>query len=134
MRLRFSSPLTGPWKKELRTEYILVWSPGARVGHAWLKVEAMNGMGVCESDGRGMESGMFGLAVADVGSGGIERKDDKIPGINRATTCWIDRGFYENGVARMKEHKTRSEEHTSILTQLGGGASAMMCNTKSLTS
>jgi len=94
----------------------------------------MNGMGVWESDERGMESGMFGLAVADVGSGGIEREDGKIPGINRATTCWIDRECYKNSVGEMKEHRTRREEHTSILTQLGGGASAMMCNIKSLMS
>ena len=29
-----------------RTDYILDWSPGARVGQAWLNVETMNGNGV----------------------------------------------------------------------------------------
>lgn len=53
----------------------------------------MNGMGVSDSDGRGMERGMFGLAVADVGSGERERKDGRIPGINNVTTFWMDRGF-----------------------------------------
>ena len=34
----------GPVKKVLSTLCILVESPGARVGHAWLKVLAINGM------------------------------------------------------------------------------------------
>ena len=38
---------------------------------------------------RGMESGRFGLAVAEVGNGGKERISGDIPGMRSATTFWI---------------------------------------------
>ena len=123
MRFFFSSPLTGPWKKEPRTEYILVWSPGARVGQAWLKVEAMNGRDVFESPGSGIATGILGFAVAEVGSGGRARKSGRMPGINSATTFCIDRAFC--GVSDACENE-QEKKRTWILTQLGGGASAMM--------
>lgn len=51
----------------------------------------MNGMGVLDSGGRGMESGTFGLLVADVGKGGRANVEGSIPGIRSVTTFWIDR-------------------------------------------
>lgn len=85
----------------LRTEYICVWSPGARVGHAWLNVDAMNGSsgvdldagGTLDVEGRGIDSGMFGLEVADVGRGGREIRERVRPGIRRVTTLFIERAF-----------------------------------------
>jgi hypothetical protein len=44
---------------------------------------------------RGMESGRFGLAVAEVGKGGKERISGVIPGIRSATTFWIMLTFLE---------------------------------------
>lgn len=38
---------------------------------------------------RGMESGRFGLEIAEVGKGGKERISGVIPGMRRATTFWI---------------------------------------------
>lgn len=38
---------------------------------------------------RGIESGRFGLAVAEVGRGGKERISGDIPGMRSATTFWI---------------------------------------------
>jgi hypothetical protein len=52
----------------------------------------MNGMGVCDSAGRGIESGTFGLAVAEVGKGGRAKVEGRIPGMRSATTFSIDRG------------------------------------------
>ena len=104
MRRFFSSPLTGPWKKELRTEYILLWSPGARVGQAWLNVEATNGRGVDDSFGSGIAIGIFGLTVAEVGGGGKARNSGCMPGINSATTFCMDRAFL-GGVGRIKRKK-----------------------------
>jgi len=67
-----------------------LWSPGARVGHAWLKVDVMKGIvgSVVEVDlgGYGIESGKLGFDVADVGKGGRERSDGVRPGISRVTT------------------------------------------------
>ena len=111
MRLLFSSPLTGVWKKVLRTECMRVASPGARVGQAWEKVRAMNGtppysaaassewgstdegrsedsdgVGGGGSDGRGMGIGRLGFFVAEVGGGGRERTVDVKPGTRRTTS------------------------------------------------
>ena len=58
MRRFFSSPLTGPWKNVPRTEYILEWSLGARVGQTWLNVEAMKGSGVFDLLGSSMDVGV----------------------------------------------------------------------------
>ena len=44
---------------------------------------------------RGMESGRFGLAVAEVGKGGKERISGVIPGMRSATTFWIMLTFLE---------------------------------------
>jgi hypothetical protein len=52
----------------------------------------MKGMGVLDSGGRGMESGTFGLLVAEVGKGGRAKVEGRIPGIRSATTFSIDRG------------------------------------------
>lgn len=91
----FSSPLTGPWKKALKTECILVGSPGAFVGHAWLKVFAMKGRSLGDSGvGSGIERGRLGFDVADVGKGGSERRDGVMPGIRRATTFLMERVFW----------------------------------------
>jgi hypothetical protein len=54
-------------------------------------------MGVLDSAGRGMESGMFGLLVAEVGRGGRANVDGRIPGIRSATTFSIDRAFCTDG-------------------------------------
>ena len=72
-RLFFSSPETGPWKNAFSTECIRNWSPGARVGHAYVKVDCMNGtpdVPAASACGSGTCRGRFGFAVADVGSGG----------------------------------------------------------------
>ena len=54
-RLRFfSSPVTGTWKNAERAENILVASPGARVGHAWLNLDAMKGSKVPGGEGNGI--------------------------------------------------------------------------------
>lgn len=106
MRLFFSSLLRGPWKNAPRTEYMRVWSPGARVGQAWLNVEAINGNSVCESFGSGIAQGIFGLAVAEVGGGGKERKSESIPGINSATTFCTERAFWGTvGMLRDKKQE-----------------------------
>jgi hypothetical protein len=63
-----------------------VGSPGARVGQAWLNVDAINGMSVLEASGSGMESGTFGFAVADVGKGGSASSDGVRPGMSSVTT------------------------------------------------
>jgi len=71
-----------------------VWSPGARVGHAWLNVEAMNGMvwrGAPSegAGGRGIARGRLGFDVAVVGKGGKDSMSGVRPGIQRATALWI---------------------------------------------
>lgn len=97
-RLFRSSPVTGPWKNALSTECIRVWSPGARVGHAYVNVEEMNGtLGEASSDGcaggNGTARGTLGFEVAEVGRGGSARMSGVSPGIRRATTFVIVRGF-----------------------------------------
>jgi hypothetical protein len=72
-----------------------VRSPGARVGQAWLNVDAMYGMSLLEVSGKGMESGKFGFIVADVGRGGSARSDGVRPGMSRVTTFSMDREFCE---------------------------------------
>ena len=82
-----------------------VWSPGARVGHAWLKVVAMKGIfsaRLCDSDddeaddgaSRGIEIGRLGLAVAVEGGGGRESRSGVRPGTRSATTFWTWFAFY----------------------------------------
>ena len=44
---------------------------------------------------RGMESGRFGFAVAEVGKGGRERISGDMPGMRSATTFWIMLTFFE---------------------------------------
>ena len=44
---------------------------------------------------RGMESGIFGLTVAEVGKGGKERISGVRPGMRSATTFWIILTFLE---------------------------------------
>ena len=80
----------GPWKNAVKMLCMRVWSPGARVGHAWLKVEAIKGMPE-EAPGaeRGIASGTFGFEVAEVGSGGRPKSSGVNPGIKRVTTFWI---------------------------------------------
>lgn len=70
-----------------------VGSPGARVGHAWLNVDAMNGMSLPDASGKGIANGTFGFVVADVGRGGKARSDDVRPGMSSVTTFCIDREF-----------------------------------------
>jgi hypothetical protein len=65
------------------------------VGQAWLKVDAINGMSVLEVSGNGIESGKFGLAVAEVGRGGRASSDGVRPGMSSVTTFCIDREFCE---------------------------------------
>ena len=84
----------------LSTMSIRVWSPGARVGHAWLKVVAMKEIfsaRPCDApdddeadDGtsRGIEIGKLGLAVAVAGGGGKESRSGVGPGTRSATTFW----------------------------------------------
>ena len=50
----FSSPVTGTWKNADRAENIFVASPGARVGHAWLNLDAMKGSKVPGGEGNGI--------------------------------------------------------------------------------
>jgi hypothetical protein len=45
-------------------------------------------------DRRGMESGRFGLEVAEVGKGGKERILGVTPGMRSATTFWIMLTFF----------------------------------------
>jgi hypothetical protein len=86
-------------KIELITLCILYWSPGARVGQAWLNVVAMKGihaavdtstvplsLGKGGSDARGIDIGKLGLEVADVGKGGSESISGVSPGTKRTTT------------------------------------------------
>ena len=71
-----------------------VWSPGARVGHAWLKVVVTNGMLLgLASDGRGMATGRLGLDVAEVGKGGSDNEGPVTPGTRSATTRSIALAF-----------------------------------------
>ena len=73
------------------------WSPGARVGHAYVNVALMNGTpGGAFSVGRGTCSGRFGLEVAEVGRGGRERTSGVNPGIRSTTTLLIEREFYRS--------------------------------------
>lgn len=54
---------------------------------------------VCNVGGRrGMESGRFGLEVAEVGKGGKERISGVIPGMRSATTFWIMLTFLEREI------------------------------------
>jgi hypothetical protein len=99
----FSCALMGPWKNVLRTENMRKWSPGARVGHAWLKMEVMNGMRIsCAlvSSGRGIGMGRLGLDVAEVGSGGRERDGPVTPGIWIAISFSIALAFFGDIVRR----------------------------------
>lgn len=71
-----------------------VWSPGARVGHAWLNVDAMNGILGQETPsvgmgGRGIARGRLGFDVAVDGNGGKDSTSGVRPGIQRVTTLWI---------------------------------------------
>ena len=105
-RLFFSSVLTGPVKKEFITLCILFWSPGARVGQAWLNVVAMKGIQAAVDtsvvsvslgiggDARGMAMGTLGLEVAEVGKGGNERISGVSPGAKTTTTLWIKLRFW----------------------------------------
>lgn len=97
-RFFFSSPLTGPWKNAFKTECMRVWSPGARVGHAWLNVFLMKGKPEDESSagpagGSGTARGKLGFAVAEVGRGGSEMMSGVMPGNRIATTFCTDLGF-----------------------------------------
>lgn len=110
----------GALKNVDKTLCIRVESPGARVGHAWLKVEEMNGsLGGCwipvsdtSRGGKGIDKGKFGLVIAEVGKGGRPRMSEVIPGTRIVTTFVINEAF-------------------STLSQLGGGASEMMCRARS---
>ncbi len=90
--LFFSSPLIGPLKNVLSTLCMRVWSPGARVGHACVKVVAMNGIQAAiesafwDFERRGIEIGRFGFEVAAVGKGGSSKTSGVNPGIRTATT------------------------------------------------
>jgi hypothetical protein len=91
-----------------------VGSPGARVGQAWLNVDAMNGISLLEISGNGMESGIFGLMVADVGRGGSARSDGVRPGMSRVTTFCIDREFCGIFSARGKEIRARRSKPGTV--------------------
>ena len=64
---------------------------------------------------RGMESGRFGLAVAEVGKGGKERMSGVIPGMRRATTFWIIWTFLK--IARMlsERHLINRKKKTTYI-------------------
>ena len=68
----FSSPVTGTWKNAERAENIFVVSPGARVGHAWLNLDAIKGNKVPGGEGNGISTGTLGLSIVDVEIGGNE--------------------------------------------------------------
>ena len=52
-----------------------------------------------------MESGRFGLAVAEVGKGGKERISGVIPGMRSATTFWNIWTFLESSVDKILSPK-----------------------------
>lgn len=93
VRLFFSLPLTGPWRKVPRSEYILD-------GQAWLNVEAMKESGSLGSFGSSIDS-RSGLAVAKVGEG------EKVGECAR---------HQESYGPRVMDERTREQ----TLTQLGG--------------
>ena len=72
---------------------ILEWSLGARVGQAWLNVEATKGSGAFDVLGSGIASGMCGLAVAEVGDEGRARESGSVPDIKSVTTFCMDSAF-----------------------------------------
>jgi len=76
-----------------RAENIFVASPGARVGHAWLNLDAMKGSKVPGGEGNGIWTGTLGLSMGDVEIGGSEIDSPVTPTVRRTTTFWIDRGF-----------------------------------------
>ena len=87
----------------------------------------------CDVGGRrGMESGRFGLAVAEVGKGGKERISGDIPGMRSATTFWILLAFLE--ILSKRHLINKKKQLTSMRSQFGGGASARMCKIRSLMS
>ena len=73
---------------------IRVWSPGARVGQAALKRDAMKGTGQGDSSvASGIDMGTFGFAIEDVGSGGRDNISFVNPGTSNATTFCIEFAF-----------------------------------------
>lgn len=129
--LRFlSSPVTGTWKNADRAENIFVASPGARVGHAWLNFDAIKGSRVPGGEGNGISTGTLGLFIADVEIEGNEIDSPIMPTVRMTTTFWIDRGFYVRSF-NIGQVQERMRVLTSTLTQLGGGASATRCRTRS---
>lgn len=75
-----------------------VWSPGARVGQAWLNVEAMKGTLVvgppdATFGGKGIGMGTLGFTRGDVGNGGNERSSVVSPGMRRIVTFGIKGAF-----------------------------------------
>ena len=93
-----------------RTEYVLEWSPGARVGQAWLNVEALDGSGVFDLLGSGIASGMWGLPVAELGDRGRARKSGSMPDIKSVTTFCMDSALSiltQFGVDAVKDAITR---------------------------
>lgn len=76
------------------------WSPGARVGQAWLNVAAIKGtFGGGPASGvlgkSGIDNGIWGFTVADVGSGGSDKTSDVKPGMSSATTFSMSGAFFQ---------------------------------------
>jgi hypothetical protein len=90
VRLFFSSPLTGPRKNVPRTEYILVWSPGARVGQARMNVDEMNRSRIFDLLWSGIVIGIWGSTVAVDKKWGGSREVCLILGV----TTFVDRAFW----------------------------------------
>lgn len=116
-RFFFSVALIGAVKNVFKTLCMRVWSPGARVGQAWLNVEAMKGTLVvgppdATFGGKGIGMGTLGFTKGDVGNGGNERSSVVSPGMRRIVTFGIKGAL-------------------SIRNQFGGGASAIMCRERS---
>lgn len=65
---------------------------------------------MCDSAGSGIESGIFGLTVAEVGRGGRASVEGRIPGMRSVTTFSIDRACWtddsQNHDSEMKVVKT----------------------------
>ena len=127
VNLAFSFRFLSAWlivqlKNVLKTLCIRYWSPGARVGQAWLNVVATNGMAAAVSafsfpcvdwlPSSGIDSGRFGLCVAIVVMGGMPSMSLVNPGTMRTTTRCTSPPF-------------------STFSQFGGGTSARRCNERS---
>ena len=99
----------------LRTECILDWSPGARVGKAWLNLEVTKGSGVFDSLESGIAVGMWVLVVAGVGGKGKGRKSGSMsmPGIK--ALVWTARVLDLDPVGRWRVCDAMEDESMHVL-------------------